>query len=53
MSSFILQEFIFDPFEDLMNLKDIPKVTRCLALMAKMVNLNSMHLCKSDSRRLE
>ena len=31
------QEFIFDPIEDLMLLKDIPKVTRCLALMAKMV----------------
>ena len=37
MSSLNLQEFLFDPFEDLMKLKDIPKVTRCLALMAKMV----------------
>ena len=35
---YFLKEFLFDPTEDLMNLKDIPKVTRCLALMAKMVN---------------
>ena len=34
---FLFQEFLFDPYEDLIQLKDIPKVTRCLALMAKMV----------------
>ena len=33
----LFQEFLFDPYEDLIQLKDIPKVTRCLALMAKMV----------------
>ena len=35
----LFQEFLFDPVEDLMLLKDIPKVTRCLALMAKMANV--------------
>ena len=36
---FIFQEFLFDPYKDLMELRDIPKVTRCLALMAKMVGI--------------
>ena len=35
----MFKEFLFDPIEDLMKLKDIPKVTRCLALMAKMVKM--------------
>ena len=42
LTKFLLfKEFLFDPYEDLIQLKDIPKVTRCLALMAKMVENNS------------
>ena len=34
-----VQEFLFDPVRDLLEFGDIPKVTRCLAMMAKLVGL--------------
>ena len=34
-----------------MQLKDIPKVTRCLALMAKMVGYSQLHLERSRLQR--
>jgi hypothetical protein len=38
------QEFLFDPVSDLLQLGDIPKVTRCLAIMAKMVCIVWLYL---------
>jgi hypothetical protein len=34
-----MKEFLFSPVPDLLQLGDIPKVTRCLAIMAKMVSM--------------
>ena len=35
----LLKEFLFDPVHDLLNAADIPKVTRCLAIMAKLAKV--------------
>ena len=39
VSSLIVKEFLFSPVPDLLELGDIPKVTKCLAIMAKMVSM--------------
>ena len=31
------KEYLFDPYHDLTEMKNIPKVTRCLAIIGKMV----------------
>ena len=43
ISSF-MQEFLFSPVTDLLQLRDIPKVTRCLAIMAKMVSMEMFNM---------
>ena len=53
-----MQEFLFSPVPDLLQLGDIPKVTRCLAIMAKMVSmkiflLNFHHNFKASVKEFE
>ena len=56
---FKFQEFLFCPVEDLLQLGDIPKVTRCLAIMAKMVSTqnngfcNSVLICQANVKEFE
>ena len=39
-----MQEFLFSPVPDLLQLGDIPKVTRGLAIMAKMVSMEFFYM---------
>ena len=35
----LFKEYLFDPYHDLTEMKNIPKVTRCLAIIGKMVKI--------------